>query len=129
MINMYKQLPFKLGKPTSITIQRFDKAAIVKGYVVKDATPTPVVIEALVTPVIKTTNLIFLSDSVRQKKVLRMFSNTELYMEDENDNSREGDEFVWENQRWRVIKCAPWHVNGYEAYEAYAYKIDTEYLP
>ena len=125
---MYTKLPFKLGKPTTIVIQRFDKATIVDGYVVKDTTPTEVVIEALVTPVMKTTNLTFMSDSVRQKKVIRMFSNTELYMEDEKDNSREGDEFVWENQRWRVIKCAPWHVNRYSAFEAYAYKIDTRPL-
>ena len=125
---MYKKLPFKLGKPTSITIERFDKATVVKGYVVKDTTPTEIIIEALITPVIKTTNLTFLPDSFRQKKVLRIFSNTELYMEDEQDTDREGDEFTWEDQKWRVIKCAPWHVNGYEAFEAYAYKIDTEYL-
>jgi hypothetical protein len=125
---MYKKLPFQLGKPTTITIQRFDKATVVKGYVVKDTTPLELTIEALVTPVIRTTNLAFLPDSFREKKVLRMFSNTELYMEEEQGTDREGDEFTWENQRWRVIKCAPWHVNGYEAFEAYAYKIDTEYL-
>ena len=107
---------------------RSSLTTIVDGYVVKDTTPTDVVVEAFITPVIKTTNLTFMSDSVRQRKVLRMFSNTELYMEDEKNNAREGDEFVWENQRWRVIKCSPWHVNGYEAYEAYAYKIDTRSL-
>lgn len=125
---MYKRLPFQLGKPTQVTIKRYSKGTYVDGYYEEDSTPTDVIAGLIVTPMIKKSHLTFLSDSVRQKKMLRIFSNTELWMKDEKDNDREADRFTWTNEEYEVVYVAPWLVNGFEAYEAYAVKKDTEVL-
>ena len=130
-MDMISQLPFDLIKPRSFTIKRRGVGELIDGIWTQDP-PSDVVIQAVVSPCIKKSIIDILPEALRKRKVIRIFSNTEL-KEHIDAASFDADEITYNNQTYRVFHLGDWvDVNGYTAYEAFAVRIDTneiEVLP
>lgn len=118
-------LPFSLVKPKIQTIRRYAPYTIVSGEVIP-ATPVEVQVTCVITPVIRTSNLSFLPESVNTKKVIRIFSVEEIRQQEEKGKLWSADQLTVDGEDYTVIKVAPWKVNNFVGYEAYAYKTDVE---
>jgi hypothetical protein len=121
-------MSFQLIKTKSLTISRQAAGSYVKGKFVK-GTPTPIVINAHMTPVIKQSMLQFLPESLRAKKVFRLMSNDLIKGFQDKEEKQQADEFTLGGESFRIVKVGEWeNVSGYTAYEAYAIKIDSEVI-
>lgn len=120
---MFNRLSFRLIKPKALDILRYGTGSYVKGRWIAGSTTT-LPIKALVTPVIKQQQLMLLPEVARDKRVLRLYSNTPLLIY-EGKQSEQSDEFIYNSDKYRIIKLGDWtDVNGFTGYEAYAYKLD-----
>lgn len=130
-MDMISQLPFDLIKPRSFTIKRRGVGELIDGIWTQEPS-SDVVIQAVVSPCIKKSIIDILPEALRKRKVIRIFSNTEL-KEHIDAASFDADEITYNNQAYRVFHLGDWiDVNGYTAYEAFAVRIDTneiEVLP
>jgi hypothetical protein len=120
---MFNRLSFRLIKPKALDILRYGTGSYVKGrWVAGNTTTLP--IKALVTPVIKQAQLMLLPEVARDKRVLRLYSNTPL-LTFEGKQQEQSDEFIYNTEKFRIVKLGDWtDVNGFTGYEAYAYKLD-----
>ena len=66
-----------------------------------EAPATPVVIEANIQPVGYKETMI-MEEADRSKKMVKVYSESPIYSEEENENGP--DEFEWEGDRYRVMK-------------------------
>lgn len=130
-MDMISQLPFDLIKPRAFTIKRRGVGELIDGIWTQEPS-SDVVIQAVVSPCIKKSIIDILPEALRKRKVIRIFSNTEL-KEHIDAASFDADEITYNNQTYRVFHLGDWvDVNGYTAYEAFAVRIDTneiEVLP
>lgn len=127
-MDLISQLPFDLIKPRAFTIKRRTSGEFIDGIWVQDASAN-VEIQAVVSPCIKKDIINILPEALRKRKVIRIFSNTEL-KEHIDAASYDADEITYNNQTYRVFHLGDWvNVNGYTAYEAYAVRIDTQDIP
>ena len=125
---MLAKMPFRLIKTKNIDILRYGVGTYVKGKWVKGSTTT-VPIQAIVSPVIKQSMLQFLPESLRAKKVFRLFSNTQLKGFQDKEEKQQADEFTLNGETFRIVKVGEWEsVNNFTGYEAYAIKVDSEVL-
>lgn len=125
---MLNRMPFRLIRPKTINILRYGEGSYVKGKWVKGSTTT-VPIQAVVSPVIKQSTLQFLQESLRAKKVFRLFSNTPLKGFQDKEEKQQADEFILNGETFRIVKVGEWEsVSSFSGYEAYAIKIDSEVL-
>lgn len=120
---MFNRLSFRLIKPKALDILRYGTGSYVKGRWIAGSTTT-LPIKALVTPVIKQAYLQLLPEVARDKRVLRLYSNTPL-LTFEGKQHEQSDEFIYNTEKFRIVKLGDWtDVNGFTGYEAYAYKLD-----
>lgn len=120
---MFNRLSFRLIKPKALDILRYGSGSYVKGRWIAGTTTT-VHIKALITPVIKQAQLMLLPEVARDKRVLRLYSNTPL-LTFEGKQHEQSDEFIYNSEKFRIVKLGDWtDVNGFTGYEAYAYKLD-----
>lgn len=125
---MLAKMPFRLIRTKNIDILRYGAGSYVKGKWVKGSTTT-VPIKAVVAPVIKQSMLQFLPETLRAKKVFRVFSNTKLNGFQDKEEKQQADEFILNGETFRVVKVGEWEdVGTFTGYEAYAIKVDSEVL-
>jgi len=120
-----QKFPFSLVAPTTQIIRRYAPYTIVSGEIVQ-AAPVEVEVTCVITPVIKTSNLSFLPESVNTKKVIRIFSVDEIRQQEEKGKVWSADQLTFDGEDYTVIKVGAWKVNNFVGYEAYAYKTDVE---
>ena len=124
-MDMISQLPFDLIKPRSFTVKRRGVGEFIDGIWTQEPS-SDVVIQAVVSPCIKKSIIDILPEALRKRKVIRIFSNTEL-KEHIDAASFDADEITYNTQTYRVFHLGDWvDVNGYTAYEAFAVRIDTQ---
>lgn len=127
-MDLISQLPFDLIKPKAFTIKRRTSGEFIDGIWVQDAS-TDVVIQAVVSPCLRKSIIDILPDALRKRKVIRIFSNTEL-KEHIDAASYDADEITYNDKTYRVFHLGDWvDVNGYTGYEAYAVRVDTQDIP
>lgn len=126
-MGMISQLPFDLIKPRAFTVKRRGAGEFIDGIWTQDPS-SDVVIQAVVNPCIEKSIIDILPEALRKRKVIRIFSNTEL-KEHIDAASFDADEITYNNQTYRVFHLGDWvNVNGYTAYEAFAVRIDVDEL-
>jgi hypothetical protein len=92
------------------------------------ATTVPVTIKALYHSRISNTELVKLPETLRNKKLVRIFSGDEIRQKEEHLN-QDADEFTYLGEDYQVFKVEPWDdVSGFSGYQAYAVKKDVEVL-
>lgn len=130
-MDMISQLPFELIASRTFTIKRRGVGEFIDGIWTQESS-SDVVIQALVSPKVSKSIIDILPEALRKRKVIRIFSNTEL-KEHIDATSFDADEITYNNQTYRVFHLGDWiDVNGYTSYEAFAVRIDTneiEVLP
>ena len=120
--------PFELVEATPFVIKRFTAGSYVKGKWTK-ATPTDVNAEGVIYELVKRNGLTFLPESASTTRVIRIFTNTQLYSLQEQPVRHDADEITWLGEKYRVLKVARWNVNKFNGYDAYAMLIDSELTP
>jgi hypothetical protein len=129
-MDLISQLPFDLIKPrTHIILRRTrDSAGFNEDGIYAPSTPLSISIQAVVSPVIRSDMVSILPEDLRKRKVIRIFSNTQL-IEHIDTGIYAADEISYGGESYRVFRLGSWiNVNGFSGYEAYAVRIDTEEL-
>jgi hypothetical protein len=128
-MDLISQLPFDLVSTKAITIHRADNAGAYVNMKWVPATKEDVVIQATVNERIKSEVTLILPDSLRTKKMVRLFSNSEIRQKEEPPINQDADDLTYKNEKYRVFKVECWdNVNGFSGWQAYAVKIDSQVL-
>jgi hypothetical protein len=120
---LLSKMRFDLLKPRNdFNFKRYPSATLVD-YIYTKGTPTDVVVKALIYPANRSKNLNFLPEGLRDKRVLRIFTN-DLIIQSQTDEDEHGDEFEYDGEDYRVVFVDAWKdVSGFTAYEGYAAKV------
>lgn len=113
---------FLLVKKTPLTIFRTTQGSYVNGEWV-EGTETTVDIQANVQP-LNDYQYMILPESDRTKQWVWVFSSSELRTLKEGSGGYAADEFVWNNERYQVMKTQRYQMTVQDHYEAKAVRIE-----
>lgn len=90
------------------------------------AVPTTVTIKANVQPVLKGTDILLLPEAFRTKKVLKLYSSSEIRQRSEHGNDWEADRFTWEGETYEVMRVIRYNMGVLNHFKALAVIVDPE---
>lgn len=127
-MSLLTQQPSSLIKKRSFDILRRSRPATIPDGFKATIVPTTIPILALVYPELSQDIIQVLPEAIRKRKVVRIFSNVEL-KEHINKSLFEADEFVYNNESYRVFRLGSWiSVSGFSGYDAYAVRAEAKEL-
>lgn len=128
-MDLISQLPLDLIKPEAVVLHRAANAGSYVNMKWVPAVKTNVTIQATVNERINSEITLILPDSLRTKKTIRIFSNSEIRQKEEAPLNQDADDLTYEGEDYRVFKVERWkNVNGFSGYQAYAVRIDSQVL-